>query len=60
MISASVIAGHKRVKDARKRAYDPAIHHFRKKMDARDNGVPADFVGGVPRPGHDGVKGTET
>ena len=23
-------------------------------VDGRDNGVPADKVGGVPRPGHDG------
>src|SRR5262249_44879856 len=34
---------------------EPAIHHLRKTMDARVNGVPADFVGGVPRPAHDGV-----
>jgi len=26
---------------------------FRNKMDARVNGVPADCVGGVPRPAHD-------
>jgi hypothetical protein len=26
----------------------PAIHLFRKKMDARVNGIPADHVGGCP------------
>ena len=44
----SVIAGHSASEDARGRTYDPAIHPFRKKMDARD------------KPGHDGVKGTAT
>jgi hypothetical protein len=37
-----VIAGHSASEDARERAYDPAIHPLRKKMDAR------------VRPGHDG------
>jgi hypothetical protein len=38
----------------------PGIHVLRsetitdKDVDGRDNGVPADKVGGVPRPGHDG------
>jgi hypothetical protein len=35
----------------------PGIHVFfsdsKQDVDGRDNGVPADFVGGVPRPGHD-------
>jgi len=38
-----VNAGHSASEDARKRAYDPAIHHLRKKMDAR------------VKPAHDGV-----
>jgi hypothetical protein len=31
----TVIVGHSASEDARKRAYDPAIHPFRQKMDAR-------------------------
>jgi hypothetical protein len=46
MSSAFVIAGHSASEDARGRAYAPAIHPFRKKMDARA--------------GHDMVKGTAT
>jgi hypothetical protein len=46
MRRASVIAGHSASEDARGRASDPAIHPFRKKMDAR------------VKPGHDKVKGT--
>jgi hypothetical protein len=38
-------AGQKRVEDARKRAYDPAIHPLRKKMDARVK--PAHDVGDI-------------
>jgi hypothetical protein len=35
MIISVVIAGHSASEDARERAYAPAIHPFRKKMDAR-------------------------
>jgi hypothetical protein len=51
--SESVMAGHSASEDARERAYDPAIHLLAKKMDPRVNGVPADNVGGVPRPAGD-------
>jgi hypothetical protein len=60
MSPAPVIAGHSASKTRINALMTQAIHRFRKKIDARDNGVPADFVGGVPRPGHDGVKGTAT
>jgi hypothetical protein len=40
----AVIAGHSASEDARERAYDPAIHPFRKKIDAR------------VKPGHDELK----
>src|SRR5262249_8134026 len=54
----AVIAGHSASEDARRRAYDPATHLLRnkliaKQMDPRVNGVPADNVGGVPRPAGD-------
>ena len=48
MRSAFVIAGHSASEDARGRADAPAVHPFRKKMDAR------------VKPGHDMVKGTAT
>jgi hypothetical protein len=44
----SVIAGHSASKTRVNALMTPAIHPFRKKMDARD------------KPGHDGVKGTAT
>jgi hypothetical protein len=43
-----VIAGHSASEDARERACVPAIHRFRKKMDAR------------LKAGHDGRKGPAT
>src|SRR5215467_8151244 len=54
----AVIAGHSASADARRRTYDPATHLLRnkliaKQMDLRVNGVPADNVGGVPRPAGD-------
>jgi hypothetical protein len=53
-----VMRGHSRPKDGvASLAYDPRISLKRApcppKRDGRDNGVPANNVGGVPRPGHD-------
>jgi hypothetical protein len=48
MILTVVIAGHSASEDARERACAPAIHPFRKRMDAR------------VKPGDDGRKGTAT
>src|SRR5262249_13326448 len=58
----AVIAGHSASEDARRRAYDPATHLLRnkliaKQMDPRVNGVPADNVGGAPRPAGGGRAG---
>jgi len=33
--------GQKRVEDARERAYDPRIHHLRKKLFAKIDGLPS-------------------
>src|SRR5262249_6008833 len=58
----TVIAGHSASRTRVNALMTPASHPLGLKyfllMDAGVNGVPADFIGGVPRPGHDGMDGS--
>jgi hypothetical protein len=47
----NVTRGQKRVEDARRRAYDPRVHHLRKTFLRR-------AMDGRVKPGHDGLEST--
>jgi hypothetical protein len=60
MSRTSVIAGHSASKTRVNALMARQSILFARRWIPETTGVPADFVGGVPRPGHDGVKGTAT